>query len=182
MRLSHTLLRQRRSPCFPQLDLTLRAILYEKRPRFIILFSHHTTSYSQIFFTNPSFVPDEELFFDYPTGCPNPSCMDDCELIRFPRRGLETASLLQIKTKKGRRRAKVKDMCNWIECDVCFGEVASQRMSTDGSSEGSENGSEDSTSVKMNGHLCSKCKLVKYCSSDHQRKDWEEHRRVCVKL
>ena len=185
MRLSHTLLRQRRTPCFPQLDLTLRAILYEKKPRFVVLFSHQTTSYSQIFFADPSYVPDEELFFDYPTGCPNPCCTDDCEIIRFPRRGPETASLLQIKTKKGRRRVKAKDMCNWIECDVCFGEVPSRRMSTSGSSEGSEAGSEDSPTaevVKLSGHFCSKCRLVKYCSPDHQRKDWEEHRRVCIKM
>lgn len=184
-RLSHTLLRQNRSPCFPQLDLTLRAILYEKRPRFVVLFSHQTTSYSQIFFTDPSYVPDEELFYDYPTGCPNPCCTDDCEIIRFPRTGLETASLLQIKTKKGRRRVKAKDMCNWIDCDVSFGDPPSRRMSTSGSSEGSEGGLHDSLileTIKINGHFCSKCKLVKYCCPDHQRKDWEEHRRVCVKL
>ena len=184
MRLTHTLLRQHRTPCFPQIDLTLRAILYEKRPRFIVLFSHQTTSYSQIFFTDPSYVPDEDIFYDYPTGCPNPCCTDDCEMIRFPRRGLETASLLQIKTKERRKRIKSKDMCNWIDCDVCFGDAPSRRLSASGSSEGSE-ASVDlalSDNIKVNGQLCSKCKLVKYCSPEHQRKDWDEHRRVCVKM
>ncbi|TFK17072.1 hypothetical protein FA15DRAFT_676323 [Coprinopsis marcescibilis] len=218
MRLSHTLLRQRRTPCFPQIDLTLRAILYEKRPRFLVLFSHQTTSYSQIFFTHPSYVPDEEIFYDYPTGCPNPCCTDDCEMIRFPRRGLETAPVLQIKlgAKEGRRkRIKVrpKEMCNWIDCDICFGEEvprssssssadsSSSRSSSGGSScsDGSDDGNitittttstttspppTDSTvtTKKINfGQVCSKCKLVKYCSPEHQRMDWEEHKRMCVR-
>jgi hypothetical protein len=187
MRLSHTLLRQRRTPCFPQIDLTLRAILYEKRPRFVVLFSHQTTSYSQIFFTHPSYVPDEDVFYDYPTGCPNPCCTDDCEMIRFPRRGPEAASILQIKTKERHKRFKAKDMCNWIDCNVSFGEVPAQPISVDGSSDGSEISVESATpevkEVKLvNGQLCSKCKLVKYCSSEHQKKDWDEHRRVCVKM
>ncbi|CAA7271516.1 unnamed protein product [Cyclocybe aegerita] len=184
MRLSHTLLRQRRTPCFPQIDLTLRAILYEKRPRFLVLFSHHTTSYSQIFFTDPSYIPDEDIFYDYPTGCPNPCCTDDCEIIRFPRRGIESAAILQIKTKERRKRVRTKDMCNWIDCDVAFGETSRRRMSTSvGSSEGSETSGDSSLqeAPTISGHLCSKCKLVRYCSPEHQRKDWEEHRRVCVK-
>ena len=183
MRLSHTLLRQRRTPCFPQIDLTLRAILYEKRPRFVVLFSHQTTSYSQIFFTHPSYVPDEDVFYDYPTGCPNPCCTDDCEMIRFPRRGPEAASILQIKTKGRHKRFKARDMCNWIDCDVSFGEVPVQHISADGSSDDSEISVESTPEVKLvAGQLCSKCKLVKYCSSDHQKKDWDEHRRVCVKM
>jgi len=32
------------------------------------------------------------------------------------------------------------------------------------------------------GQVCSKCRMVKYCSADHQRKDWEEHKRVCVRM
>ena len=184
MRLSHTLLRQRRTPCFPQIDLTLRAILYEKRPRFVVLFSHQTTSYSQIFFTHPSYVPDEDVFYDYPTGCPNPCCTDDCEMIRFPRRGPEAASILQIKTKGRHKRFKARDMCNWIDCDVSFGEVPAQPISADGSSDGSDVSVESAAPEVnlVNGQLCSKCKLVKYCSSEHQKKDWDEHRRVCVKM
>lgn len=182
MRLSHTLLRQRRTPCFPQIDLTLRAILYEKRPRFLVLFSHQTTSYSQIYFTHPSYVPDEDIFYDYPTGCPNPCCTDDCEMIRFPRRGLETASVLEIKRKGRHRRVKAKDMCNWIDCDVCFGEeLALSSGSASGSSEGSVVSVDSSPEGRVMGRLCSKCKLVKYCSAEHQRKDWDEHRRVCAK-
>ncbi|KAF8799368.1 hypothetical protein BYT27DRAFT_7201603 [Phlegmacium glaucopus] len=180
MRLSHTLLRQRRTPCFPQIDLTLRAILHEKRPRFVVLFSHQTTSYSQIFFTHPSYVPDEDIFYDYPTGCPNPCCTDDCEMIRFPRRGPEAASILQIKTTKRRQRFKPREMCNWIDCDVPFGTIPAQTISASGSSDGSDISVE--SAPKVNGQLCSKCKMVKYCSPEHQKKDWDEHRRVCVKM
>lgn len=175
MRLSHTLLRQRRTPCFPQIDLILRAILYEKRPRFVVLFSHQTTSYSQIFFTHPAFVPDEDIFHDYPTGCPNPYCADDCEMIRFPRRGPEAASILQIKTKGRHKRFKARYMCNWIECDVSFREIPVQASDI--------NVEMTAPEVKVvDGKLCSKCKLVKYCSPDHQKNDWDEHRRVCVKI
>lgn len=181
MRLSHTLVRQRRTPCFPQIDLTFRAILHEKRPRFLVLFSHQTTSYSQIFFTHASYVPDEDVFYDYPTGCPNPCCTDDCEMIRFPRRGQETASVLDIKRKGRFKRVKSKQMCNWIDCDVCFSQEAV--ANTSGSSEGSEISVDSQASVegRIVGQTCSKCKLVKYCSPEHQRKDWDEHRRVCVK-
>src|ERR1700753_3711910 len=97
MRLTHALARHRRLPCFPQIDLTFRAILREHTPPFIILFSHQTTSYSQIFFTHPAFVPAEEIYYDFPSGCPNPSCTEDCEMIRFPRWGQDGATILDLK-------------------------------------------------------------------------------------
>jgi hypothetical protein len=179
MRLSHTLLRQRRTPCFPQIDLTLRAILYEKRPPFIVLFSHQTTSYSQILFTHPLFVPSEDIFYDFPSGCPNPCCTDDCEMIRFPRDGLESACVLGIK-RGGRfgRRVKAREMCNWIDCEVCFNEDQVPTTESEGSQTSAEGGD---LPVRSAGQICSKCKLVKYCSPEHQRMDWEEHRRVCVR-
>jgi len=209
MRISHTLVRQRRSPCFPQIDLTFRAVLYEKKPRFIVLFSHQTTSYSQILFTHASYVPDEDIFYDYPTGCPNPCCTDDCEMIRFPRRGLETASVLEIKRGgKFGKKVRVREMCNWIECSVCFSDEPAPSSYPSDVSEGSV---DTASSAESNsratgplaalpaGQLCSKCRLVKYCSLEHQRKyvetfpilflaliglhrDWEEHRRVCMKM
>jgi hypothetical protein len=180
MRITHNLHRQRRVPCFPQIDLTVRGILYKKRPRFLVLFSHQTTSYSQILFTHASYVPDEELFYDYPTGCPNPHCTDDCEMIRFPRRGLETASVLDIKRGgKFGRRIRSKQMCNWIECDVCFSDEPASPGS--GSSSTSSEGSVQEN-PRPTGQLCSKCRLVKYCSLEHQKKDWEEHKRVCVRM
>lgn len=181
MRLTHTLHRQRRTPCFPQIDLTFRAILHEKRPPFIVLFSHQTTSYSQILFTHPMFVPSEEIFYDFPSGCPNPCCTDDCEMIRFPRRGAEGASVLAIKRggKKG-KRVKTREMCNWIDCDIVFNDEGAQSTEN---SEGSQSSIDSGymTSAGPAGMTCSKCKLVKYCSADHQRRDWSEHRRMCQK-
>ncbi|KAI5897102.1 uncharacterized protein SCHCODRAFT_02616702 [Schizophyllum commune H4-8] len=180
IRLSHTLLKQRRTPCFPQIDLTLRAILYEKQPRFIVLFSHQTTSYSQIFFTHNSFVPDEAIFYDYPTGCPNPCCTEDCEMIRFPRRGIDAASVLGVRRGgKYGKRIRARSMCNWVDCDVCFEEeppLPSESSSSEtSSSDGSDNGE------RIAPQVCSKCKLVRYCSAEHQKMDWEEHKRVCVR-
>jgi hypothetical protein len=102
-------------------------------------------------------------------------------MIRFPRRGQETASVLDIKRKGRLRRVKSKQMCNWIDCDVSFSLDIS--LNTSGSSEGSEISvdSQGSGEGRVVGQTCSKCKLVKYCSPEHQRKDWDEHRRVCVK-
>lgn len=182
MRLTHALHRQRRTPCFPQIDLTFRAILQEKRPPFVVLFSHQATSYSQILFTHPLFVPSEEIFHDFPSGCPNPCCTDDCEMIRFPRRGLDGAAVLAIK-RGGRngKRVKAREMCNWIDCGVCFhGDAGHAVENSEGSQSSADSG--DLGQVGVSGLTCSKCKLVKYCSADHQRRDWSEHRRVCQKL
>ncbi|EIW59423.1 uncharacterized protein TRAVEDRAFT_46731 [Trametes versicolor FP-101664 SS1] len=197
IQLSSTLDRNRRTPCFPQIDLTLRAILHEKRPPFIVLFSHQTMSYSQILFANPHFVPSHDVYHDFPSGCPNPGCTDNCcELIRFPKHGPSTAAVLctstkKTKTKKMRyrygRRARRKEMCNWIDCDVCFSDdpPPAGEGSSEGSSEGSEAGAEygggAGARTSYAGLVCSRCKLVKYCSADHQRLDWDEHRRVCAK-
>ncbi|PCH40116.1 hypothetical protein WOLCODRAFT_136668 [Wolfiporia cocos MD-104 SS10] len=193
MQLTHILDRQRRTPCFPQLDLTLRAILYEKKPPFVVLFSHQTMSYSQILFANALFVPSKEVYHDFPSGCPNPGCTDNCcELIRFPKKGLETAVVLCTKRKvryRYGRRTKPREMCNWVNCHICFtddpvhGSHTSEggsEGSTAGSSEGSEVFIDEST-PRFAGLVCSRCKLVKYCSPEHQRMDWEEHRRVCMK-
>jgi len=187
MRLTHALARHRRTPCFPQIDLTFRAILREHTPPFIILFSHQTTSYSQIFFTHPAFVPAEEIFYDFPSGCPNPSCTEDCEMIRFPRWGQDGATMLDLKRggKNGARKIKLRDMCNWIDCDVRFDDDSEGRLQSisEGCSDGSieDGGGAEGESKKNPGLVCSKCRLVKYCSLDCQRRDWIEHRRVCSK-
>ena len=199
MQLNFALDRQRRTPCFPQIDLTLRAILYEKRPPFIVLFSHQTMSYSQILFASPLFVPSKEIYHDFPSGCPNPGCVDNCcELIRFPKQGSELAAVLSLSShthkKKVRyqygRRARAKEMCNWVDCEVCFEGATSVHAggtsegSSDGSvagSEGGEGASDEYHVPKPTGLVCSRCKLVKYCSPHHQKLDWDEHRRVCVK-
>ncbi|KAH9950570.1 hypothetical protein B0H21DRAFT_722295 [Amylocystis lapponica] len=191
MQLTHMFDRHRRTPCFPQLDLTLRAILYEKRPPFIVLFSHQTMSYSQILFAAPLFVPSKDVYHDFPSGCPNPGCTDNCcELIRFPKKGVETAAVLCHKRKvryRYGRRAKTTEMCNWIDCIVCFSDDPGQCGHSEGSiagstsSEGSEGSLDDGSTHRFAGFVCSRCKLVKYCSSEHQRLDWEEHKRVCAK-
>lgn len=181
LRISRLLDRQRRTPCFPQIDLTLRAILHEKQPPFIVLFSHQTMSYSQILFSHPLFVPAQGVYYDFPSGCPNPGCNDNCcELIRFPKRGAEVAAILSRKRRtryQYGRRVKPKEMCNWIDCSVCFDEDAAQRSD---SSEISSEGSVDDMAPKFAGLVCSRCKLVKYCSPAHQKSDWDEHRRVCA--
>lgn len=194
MHLTHALDRQRRTPCFPQIDLTLRAILYEKRPPFVVLFSHQAMSYSQILFANSLSVPSKDVYYDFPSGCPNPGCTDNCcELIRFPKKGLETAAVLCYKRKvryRYGRRAKAKEMCNWIDCHTCFLDESAHGVppsegcsegSIAGSSEGSDGSLEETNASKFAGLVCSRCKLVKYCSPEHQKLDWEEHRRVCAK-
>lgn len=164
MRMSQSLGAQRRQPCFPQIDLTFRGLLNEKRPPFIVLFSHQTTSYSQIFFTHPSYVPSPSIFHNFPTGCPNPCCGENCEMVRFPRNGPESAAVLPLKFF---RNASKQILCNWLECNICFNP-----------SEDTEN----STAKVPSPLTCSKCKLVSYCSAEHQKLDWDEHRRICVKI
>ncbi len=221
MCLKNAIAKQHRLPCFPQIDLTLRAILYEKRPRFVILFSHQTSSYSQIFFTHREYVPDPEIFFDYPTGCPNPCCTEDCEMVKFPRRGVDGAVILPLMNHRRKRvKFRRKEMCNWIDCDVCFGEPAEEdhgdtegsagsmdeadsSASVEGSAEdsdgssrsqldsrpagrnggnkGDEAGSDLNPVKVLQGQVCGKCRLVRYCSQEHQLNDWPEHKRVCVK-
>ncbi len=150
-----------------------------------MLFSHQTTSYSQIFFTHPVFVPAADIFSDFPSGCPNPCCTEDCEMIRFPRNGLDGAVVLPLKRGSRRRfrRVRAREMCNWVDCDVTFSE---ENTTPSGGSESSSSVSGNgSTRVParqaVRGQVCGKCKLVKYCSAEHQRRDWEEHRRLCTR-
>jgi len=105
-------------------------------------------------------------------------------MIRFPRRGIEGAAVLAVKRGgKWGKRVRAREMCNWIDCDVCFNDEPSQVL--DGGSEGSEgsHGSIETMSemAKVPAQTCSKCRLVKYCSSEHQKKDWDEHKKVCAK-
>lgn len=188
-RLKYALEHQRRTPCFPQIDLIFRAILYERRPPFIVLFSHQTTSYSQIFFTHPVFVPAADIFTDFPSGCPNPCCTEDCEMIRFPRNGLDGAVVLPLKRARSSfRRVRTREMCNWVDCDVAFSEEGTlpnggggEGSSESASSVSGKSAGTDNAQLPVRGQVCSKCKLVKYCSAEHQRKDWEEHRRLCAR-
>jgi hypothetical protein len=186
MRITHTLARQRRTPCFPQIDLIFRAIMHEKKPPFIILFSHQPASYSNIFFTHPLFVPDEDIYWDFPSGCPNICCNDECEMIRFPRRGVPSADVVALRRggRHGGRRMRAQQMCNWIDCTVCFDDESPPQDTESqysGSSEGSQT-SGDGHDPPPKALVCSKCKLVKYCTPEHQKRDWEEHRRMCRKM
>jgi hypothetical protein len=181
MRITHTLNRQRRTPCFPQMDLIFRAILYERKPPFIILFSHQPSSYTNIIFTHPKFVPAEDIYWDFPSGCPNICCNEECEMIRFPRRGPDSADVVALKRggRFGGRRVRARHMCNWIDCTVCFDEDAAVDSA---SSEGSQVSGDGQDPVPARALVCSKCKLVKYCGPEHQRRDWDEHRRMCRKM
>ena len=158
-------------------------------------------SYSQILFAHPAFVPSKDMYADFPSGCPNPGCTDNCcELVRFPKHGPDAAAVLYPLSKSARRKiryrygrkARRKEMCNWIECDACFTDdapgaggggaaLASVSASSSASSEGSTEGSEEGDARAGTGMVCSRCRLVKYCSAEHQRLDWEEHKRVCAK-
>lgn len=171
-RISHLLSAKGRHPCLPQIDITFRAILHEKKPPFIILFSHQTSSYSQIFFAHSAYVPDENIFHNFPAGCPNPECGDDCEMIRFPRDGVTSAVVLSSKKSvESQRMGNKRRMCNWIECDNCFSEDAGGRNSDE----------EASKIVTVPEMKCGRCKLVSYCSAAHQLLDFEEHKRFCVR-
>lgn len=82
---------------------------------------------SQIFFMHPLFVPATDIF-DFPSGCPNPCCTEDCEMICFPRHGLDSAAVLPLK--RGYRHGsafrcvRAHEMYHWIDCDVVFSEEA----------------------------------------------------------
>lgn len=152
-----------RLPCFTQLDLTFRGILKEKAPPFIIIFSHEGTTHSQVIFTNEAYVPAESIFHDLPTGCFDPNCKDNCEMLRFPRKGLESAVVIP----SGKPFWRM-EMCNWVECESIF----------------SFNGVplDSKCTAFARPKKCSKCRLVSYCSAEHQKLDWEEHKRICVRL
>ena len=115
-------------------------------------------------------------------------------MIRFPRDGLDGAVVLPLKPKRRSRRVRPREMCNWVDCDVAFSEE-DENVSPGG---GGERGSSDQKSASsvsgkgsgardaagrpaVRGQVCGKCKLVKYCSAEHQRRDWEEHRRLCAR-
>ena len=108
-------------------------------------------------------------------------------MIRFPRWGQDGATILDLKRggRNSARKIKLRDMCNWIDCDVCFDDDSESRLQSigEGCSDGSieDGGSVEVESKKNSGLVCSKCRLVKYCSLDCQRRDWMEHRRVCSK-
>ena len=155
-------------PCFPQIDMTFRALLNEKNPPFIVLYSHEPKSYSQVFFTDPNFVPDSTIFYDWPRGCPGKHCAlgDDCEMIRFPRKGLEGAIVLPINNPAIPH--KPKRMCNWDFCDRDFSQNLDECV--------------QSGSATKPPLFCSRCKLVIYCGAEHQKLDWDEHRALCIKV
>jgi len=108
-------------------------------------------------------------------------------MIRFPRWGQDGATILDLKRggRNGARKIKLRGMCNWIDCDVHFDDDSESRLQGigEGSSDGSveDGGGAEADSKKNSGLVCGKCRLVKYCSLDCQRRDWMEHRRVCSK-
>ena len=74
----------------------------------------------------PDLRPRRRHIRRLPSGCPNPCCTDDCEMIRFPRTGIDAAVVLPLKrgTCRGGHIRACK-MSNWVDCDVAFSEVLS---------------------------------------------------------
>lgn len=112
---------------------------------------------TQIVFTPPVFVPAADKFADFPSGFPKTCCTEDCEIIRFPRNGLDGAVA----------SARTCEMCTWIDHDVAFSEDALRSGGGEGSSESasyvSGNAGTDSARPGVRGQVLSKCKFVKYC-------------------
>jgi len=58
--------------------------------------------------------------YNLTSGC----CMEDCEVICFPRHGFDGTVVLLLK--RGRRHGAafccmlVREMCDWIDCNVVF--------------------------------------------------------------
>lgn len=115
-------------------------------------------------------------------------------MIRFPRNGQDGAVVLPLKrgARCRFRRVRAREMCNWVDCDVAFseeipsrstgvGERASECASSVSGKGNSAGADPDAARPAVRGQVCGKCKLVKYCSAEHQRRDWEEHRRLCAR-
>lgn len=136
--------------------MTFRGILNssDPPPPFIILFSNEHEAKSEIIFTDPSHVPSEEIYHDLPYACTDPECEEECETVRWPRQGLTNAMVVDMGAEY-----EMVEMCNLEGC------IVQARVP------GSE-----SPALR-----CSRCKLVKYCTAEHQALDWEDHKRVCVK-
>lgn len=67
-------------------------------------------------------------------------------MVKFPRRGADGAVVLSLMNHKRRKiKFRRKEMCNWIDCNVCFGEPAGE--DTEGSA-GSTDEAENPPSVK----------------------------------
>ena len=96
--------RNKRYPCFVQLDLAVRKLLSIQGnngfvPPFVIVWTTNTKedplSKAQILFTRECAVPPQTLMQFWPNTCGGVSCKEpDCELLRMPRDGKDKAWVL----------------------------------------------------------------------------------------
>jgi hypothetical protein len=152
----HTLDAHRPLPCFGSIDYTLRALLQDPAVGYIKLFvifignepeGEHN---AQILFTTPQAVPPGSAMRDFPDVCGSAGCpKKDCGSLEFPKKGVEDAFILTRREGGLVRMEKepffhfkpARKLCNHWGCEVADRE----RMSK-----------------------CKRCKMVAYCSTEHQ--------------
>lgn len=150
-------------PCFPQLDILIRALFadpaVEYLAPFIMLMPHLglENSKGNILFQRPSFVPPASLFTGWPTGCSDANCKQgpDCSPISWDR-----IYCLADATKLVRRvdYPEPAVLCNHWGCNKEHKPAKGKVL-----------------------NLCQRCKEVRYCSKNCQIFDWQQHKRVCEK-
>lgn len=169
-------------PCFPQIDLLVRALVSDPAteyvPRFIVFMSTAPNVKGRVLYTNPAFVLPAALSDSYPSDCGAKNCRDkDCGFFDF-----SACRSLAANRKLVRQDDFPKGMarCNAWLCSV-------------------------EEPAKGSGHsifkACKRCLEVLYCCQDHQvrlsmptfpdqnpinivspqKVDWHSHRRVCEK-
>lgn len=95
----NTCLANRRYPCFLQLDLTVRKILSNNVPPFILIngfIREKEIAKAQVLFTGKRAVPPQSLMQFWPRTC-GPHCPEPhCETVQMPRNGKESAWILNV--------------------------------------------------------------------------------------
>ncbi|KAK7064744.1 hypothetical protein R3P38DRAFT_2826210 [Favolaschia claudopus] len=147
-------------PCFEQVDILVRALLTDPEvgdvPPFIIFHSVITDGNTCVLFTKPSHFPPPSLTRNLPASCNCVGCTrTDCSRIDFSlSRSLAEGSAMVRKTEAS---CPGRILCNLEDCEV-------EHL-------------QDGNKLQR----CQRCKEALYCSSEHQRLDWETHKNVCEK-
>ena len=136
-------------------------------------------SYSQIFFNRPCALRTHRRYLlRFSLGVSQPmlrgGLRDDPLPAPWPRRRRGAPA-----------QARLRKMRNWVDCDVAFSEVAppgeADNIGEDSECSSTSTNGKSAARPTVRGQIYSKCKLAKYYSAEHQHKDWEEHRRLCIK-